>query len=118
MCDIRRILVPLIISLFCLSVNAATMTLPNGEVLKDPTQPFEWAKPAHVNKAKRVYKLNYLLYAPERKYAIVNGKTVSVGDYVSGAKVLKINESSVLLSTGDGTQVLRWKRPMSIKRKR
>jgi len=97
---------------------AGTMTPADGEKLKDPTQPFEWAKPKQKTKAKQSYKLNYLLYASERKQAIINGKAVTVGDRVSGAKVLKITESSVLLSVDGGTKVLRWKQPMSIKRTR
>ena len=97
---------------------AGTMTLPDGEKLKDPTQPFDWAKPKQRAKPKQSYKLNYLLYASERKQAIINGKSVTVGDHVSGAKVLKITESSVHLLVNDGTKVLRWKQPISIKRTR
>ncbi len=97
---------------------AATMTLADGETLKDPTQPVDWAKPKQRATAKQSYKLNYLLYASERKQAIINGKSVTVGDHVSGAKVLKITESSVHLLVNDGTKVLRWKQPTSIKRTR
>ncbi len=102
--------------LLATAVSAGTMVLPGGEVLTDPTQPYNWTRSKQVVKAKQTYKLNYLLYASERKQAIINGKTVTVGDHVSGAKVLKITESSVLLSVKDGTQVLRWKQPKSIKR--
>jgi len=107
-------------AIFFLSAQAfaGTVTLADGETLKDPTQPFDWAKPKQRTKAKQSYKLNYLLYASERKQAIINGKTVTVGDHVSGAKVLKITESSVHLLVKDGTKVLRWKQPISIKRTR
>lgn len=119
----KRILYPLSVLiittlLFSSMSSARTMTSADGEQLKDPTQPFDWEKPKQKNKAKKSYKLNYLLYAEERKQAIINGKTVTVGDHVSGAKVLKITESSVLLSVEGGTKVLRWKQPMSIKRTR
>ena len=97
---------------------AATMTLSDGEVLKDPTQPSGWAKPKKVSQVKRSYKLNYLLYAADRKQAIINGKSVVEGDRVSGAKVIKISENSVTLSTEYGSKVLRWKQPASIKRTR
>ena len=97
---------------------AGTVTPPDGEKLKDPTQPFDWAKPKQRAKPKQSYKLNYLLYASERKQAIINGKSVTVGDHVSGAKVVKITESSVHLLVNGGTKVLRWKQPISIKRTR
>lgn len=119
----KRTLYPLfaliIAVLFTSSVGfAGTITLPDGEKLKDPTQPYDWAKPKKRAKPKQSYKLNYLLYASERKQAIINGKSVTVGDYVSGAKVLKISESSVHLLVNDRTKVLRWKQPISIKRTR
>ena len=106
-------------ALFASSISvAATMTLSNGEVLNDPTQPSNWAKPKKVSQVKRSYKLNYLLYADDRKQAIINGKSVVEGDRVSGAKVIKISENSVTLSTESGSKVLRWKQPASIKRTR
>ena len=100
------------------NVIANTLTLDSGEVLKDPTQPSDWAKPKQINKAKRVYKLNYLLVANDRKQAIINGVPVGEGDSVNGAKVIKIAEDFVLLSTKSGSKVLRWKQPASIKRTR
>ncbi len=97
---------------------AGTMKLADGTTLKDPTQPFDWAKPKQRTKAKQSYKLNYLLVGSERQQAIINGKAVTVCDRVSGAKVLKITENSVHLLVNDGTKVLRWKQPISIKRTR
>ena len=119
----KRILcsLPALIMVMCFSsamTFAGTMTLSDGTELKDPTEPSDWAQPKQRAKAKQVYKLNYLLYASERKQAIINGKTVAVGDHVSGAKVLKITENSVHLLVNDGTKVLRWKQPISIKRTR
>ncbi len=119
----KRVLLQPLLLLFAAFFNssvglAATMTLSNGEVLKDPTQPSDWAKPKTVSQVKRSYKLNYLLYADDRRQAIINGKSVVEGDRVSGAKVMKISENSVTLSTEYGSKVLRWKQPASIKRTR
>lgn len=119
----KRIILRFVLSVcFVFSVSstslAATMTLLNGEVLKDPTQPSDWAKPKKVSRVKQSYKLNYLLYADDRKQAIINGKSVVEGDQVSGAKVINISENSVTLSTEYGSKVLRWKQPASIKRTR
>ena len=97
---------------------ADVVTSVDSEKLNDPTQPFDWEKPKQKTKVKQGYKLNYLLYASARKQAIINGKTVTVGDHVSGAKVLKITESSVHLLVNDTTKVLRWKQALSIKRAR
>ena len=116
---IRRLQSVLCAMLFVSSISVASAkTLPSGEVLKDPTQPADWAKPKKVDRVKRSYKLNYLLYADDRKQAIINGQSVVEGDRVSGAKVMKISENSVILSTEYGSKVLRWKQPASIKRTR
>ncbi|UZE95787.1 hypothetical protein [Alkalimarinus alittae] len=115
----RRLQVVLYVAVFASPAGvASTMTLSNGDVLKDPTQPAKWATPKRENKVEKAYKLNYLLFANDRKQAIINGVSVVEGDRVNGAKVIKISEDSVLLSTEYGSKVLRWKQPASIKRTR
>jgi len=71
--------------------------LPNGEMLNDPTRPHNWNK-ASVPKAKQKhFTLNYILKTPLRTNAIINGKKVTEGGIVSGAKVIKINQSTVMV---------------------
>lgn len=71
--------------------------LPNGEVLNDPTRPHNWNK-ASVAKAKQKhFTLNYVLKTSQRTNAIINGQKVTEGDVVSGAKVIKINQNTVMI---------------------
>jgi len=51
------------------------------------------------------FRLNGVLYAVTRPAAIVNGQTVYTGDKVSGAKVVAIDRTSVILET-NGRNIL------------
>ena len=46
--------------------------------------------------------LGTILYSPERKLAIVDGRIVSVGDEVKGAIIVDITPNTVLLRDGQG----------------
>jgi hypothetical protein len=46
--------------------------------------------------------LGTILYSPDRKLAIVDGRIVGPGDPVSGARVVDITPSTVLLRDGRG----------------
>jgi hypothetical protein len=43
-----------------------------------------------------------ILYSPERKLAIVDGRIVGIGDEVKGAVIVDITQSTVLLRDGQG----------------
>jgi hypothetical protein len=43
-----------------------------------------------------------ILYAPDRKLAIIDGKIVGLGDDVRGARVVDITPNSVLLRDAQG----------------
>ena len=47
-------------------------------------------------------ELGTILYAPERKLAIVDGRIVQVGDDVRGARIVDITATSVLLRDMQG----------------
>lgn len=51
--------------------------------------------------------LQSVLISPLRVEAIINGRTVKVGDKVGDAKIVKISESEVLLREGKDLQVLK-----------
>ena len=51
--------------------------------------------------------LQSILVAPTRVEAIINGKTVKVGDMVGEAKVIKISDNEVVLRNGKEKQVLK-----------
>jgi hypothetical protein len=46
--------------------------------------------------------LGTILYSPERKLAIVNGRIVGVGDLVNGARIVDISAGTVLLRDAQG----------------
>ena len=46
--------------------------------------------------------LGTILYSPDRKLAIVNGRIVGIGDDVSGARIVDITSAMVLLRDGKG----------------
>lgn len=95
--------------LFPLSaVSKQSFTLPNGEVLIDPTEPYG-AKAAPVAK-KKAYRpkltLNYIMSDGEKRRAMINGKKVYEGSYVSGARVKRIASNYVsLVYQGDELRV-------------
>lgn len=67
--------------------------------LDDPTRPPSIAEGA-VSETEAVdasWDLSSILVSPERNIAIINGKTVTSGDVLSGAKVLSIQEAGVKL---------------------
>ena len=84
--------------------------------LNDPTQPTDPALyfgTAHDRKSTD-WSLQSILSSPERRIAIINGARVREGDRIGSARVVRINESHVLLNTGGRTVKLRLL-PQSIK---
>jgi hypothetical protein len=53
--------------------------------------------PAPQEKAQPEFRLNGIIYTVTRPAAIVNGQTVYVGDWVSGATVVGIDRTQVTL---------------------
>lgn len=79
-------------ALFSLSAGA-------GE-LADPMEPPEYRdreKPVAKKPPTVHYTLTSTFIAPERRVAIINGRRVSEGDWVGGARVVEIQPSSVRL---------------------
>jgi hypothetical protein len=46
--------------------------------------------------------LGTILYAPERKLAIIDGRIVQAGDEINGARVVDITPTTVLLRDAQG----------------
>lgn len=78
-----------------------------GETLNDPTRPAGWNIKAPSAKQRVHYTLSYILNARDRKQAIVNGKKVTVGDWVEGAKVMSIRDGEVELLVSGTKRILR-----------
>lgn len=67
-----------------------------AEDLRDPTRPFsaEVVQPGYIPQ----FVVNAVFVSADRKVAIVNGIRVGVGDSVSGATVIDIQKTRLVLS--------------------
>ena len=66
--------------------------------LDDPTRPANIANAtSSATEVTSSWDLSSILISPQRRVAIINGKTVKSGEILAGAKVLTINEIGVKL---------------------
>jgi MSHA biogenesis protein MshK len=104
-------------ALFCLTI----FWHGNGfcEQLSDPTRPpgTQIAAKRAGTKAAPRWILSSTLIAPTRRLAIINGKTVTVGEKVGGAEVMRIEPARVSLQEG-GKQLVLKLAPRDYKRMR
>ena len=89
------------------------LTLPStvsAETLRDPTRP-----PAEINAASSVAPLTAppvktglqsIIISPQRRAAIINGRTVELGEKYGNAKLIEVNERGVVLMGEQGKQTL------------
>ncbi len=78
-----------------------------AEVLPDPTRmPAEVSAPAAGEAATPNSGLQSVLIAPGRRVAIINGQTVVQGGKYGDSRLIRVNESSVVLRGPQGKQVL------------
>jgi len=84
--------------------------------LNDPTQPTDPALffGTGQDRSGKGWLLQSILSSPERRIAIINGSRVREGDRIGSARVVRINDSHVLLNTGSRTVTLHLL-PQSIK---
>ncbi|NND89231.1 MAG: hypothetical protein HKN42_00105 [Granulosicoccus sp.] len=89
--------------LLFLAIYASLIALPNfASGLIDPTQPPKTQKPntsTPTAPSPRGWTLESTLVAPDRRVAVINGKLVSEGDSVDGARVIEIRKFDVLVKT-------------------
>jgi hypothetical protein len=71
--------------------------------LHDPTRPADF----NTDSAFDSSPLTAIIIAPDRKIAVVYGKTVKEGDQVGNSKVISIEENKVQLKSPDGIVTLR-----------
>ncbi len=78
------------------------MVLGTAFGLTDPTRPtdpatyFGTGKPVNASG----WLLQSILFASDRRIAVINGSRVQEGDRIGSARVLRIRDSQVLLDTG------------------
>ena len=74
----------------------------NGGALIDPTRPTTVPLPnltARTALLPPSWKLESTLIAPDRKVAVINGRLVTEGELIDGARVISIRKNSVLVKT-------------------
>ena len=71
----------------------------SGSALIDPTRPatYSTTAPARTAGTRSGWMLGSTLVAPGRRVAVINGKRVSEGESVDGARVLEIRQLDVLI---------------------
>ncbi|HUT40988.1 MAG TPA: hypothetical protein VM011_06550 [Gammaproteobacteria bacterium] len=92
---------------FALALYATLTALPvPGSALIDPTRPASHgqAAAAHAGEPRRGWTLDSTLVAPDRRVAVINGKRVSAGESVDGARVIEIRKLDVLIQA-DGRRM-------------
>ena len=76
--------------------------------LADPTRPPSFAADAaDGEKSEPTRVVQSVLIAPGRTMAVIDGATVRVGSSLGGAKVVKIDETGVILSNSGKLEVLK-----------
>ena len=100
----RQVYVLLIAGLFGLLPAARVV----AASLPDPTRPPQrFAVPTTSDLVVADnWQLGSILIAPQRRVAVINGRPLSVGDQVGGAKVMAIESGQVHLRRGSRTIVL------------
>lgn len=79
----------------------------HSEQLPDPTRPPDQIGYAPSQTTSSGPVLQSVLISPQRRVAIISGKTVKVGDKFGGAHVMSISESEVVLRNGKEMQTLK-----------
>jgi MSHA biogenesis protein MshK len=87
-----------------LGLLAASSAFAQG--LSDPTRPPS-ASPSIQNTTDEVSRLQSVLISPGRKLAVIDGRTVALGERVGDATVVAIAPAQVILQRGGSYQTLK-----------
>ncbi|MEX0899238.1 MAG: hypothetical protein WD081_00955 [Gammaproteobacteria bacterium] len=83
-------------------VLTAAPPLVAAQTLPDPTERTSMARAATAQSTPTQWTLQSTLIAADRRVAVINGETVTVGSTINGARVLEINPYGVRLRTAGG----------------
>ena len=94
-----------------LTAVAASPAAAAQATLPDPTRPpaasaDEGTRTAPAREGRPVHRLQSVLISPERKLAVIDGRTVLLGGRIDDATVVAITETGVTLRRGERTEVL------------
>jgi MSHA biogenesis protein MshK len=88
-----------------LGLLAASSAFAQG--LSDPTRPPSAAPSIQQNTTEEVSRLQSVLISPGRKLAVIDGRTVALGERVGDATVVAIAPAQVILQRGGSYQTLK-----------
>lgn len=84
----------------CLGTPVAVALAAEGDI-KDPMQPTWLRGDSTATETQRAprqrFSVDTIVVSPERRVAIINGRSVGVGEWISGARVTKIDPDRVTL---------------------
>jgi MSHA biogenesis protein MshK len=99
--------------LLCVLTVVAASTAAGAQAsLPDPTLPpaagpVDGASKAPVGRTTNLgHRLQSVLISPERKLAVIDGRTVPLGGQIDGARIVEITEDGVTLRRGTQTETL------------
>jgi len=80
----------------------------SASALTDPTRPTDPASffGSGTRTTETAWSLQSILFASNRRIAVINGTRVKEGERIGSARVLRIHDSQVLLETGKGRLTL------------
>ncbi|MGZ3237429.1 MAG: MSHA biogenesis protein MshK [Burkholderiaceae bacterium] len=79
----------------------------HAEQLRDPTRPADMLGRGQSEVAASGPVLQSVLISPQRRIAIISGKTFRVGDKFGDSHVVSISETEVVLQNGKAQQTLK-----------
>ena len=86
---------------------STTLALPALAAETDPTRPIDY-KPAATETGQRSdLTLQSLLISKQRKRAVINGRRVTEGDRIGGAKVVAISTGGVIIERNGKRRTLK-----------
>lgn len=92
--------------------------LPSGELLSDPTRPLNVSRSKAPEAREKNFTVNYILQSGDHKLATINGKKVKEGELVSGARVMRIHHSSVVILVDGQERILKLNKGSGLRKTR
>ena len=81
-----------------------------AEIFRDPTRPPNMqsiAPDKETEMTRSGPQLQAIIISENRRSAIISNRSFNIGDSIGGSQLIRINESEVVLRTGDGLKALK-----------
>lgn len=115
---VLAVAITVFIALTCMPARAAETAPPERsteKVLRDPTRPLASTTPRTGPVTPSVSRppapvvmpeLQLVLTATDRRFAVIDGELLSVGDSIRGLSVIEIHDEAVIVKTPNGPRTL------------